>query len=281
MRTNLVRSASLALLSLACAGGCSAPQADPPAVQFDVEADAEPAGFEGDAHGFPALRDLDGKTLADGEFTQWLDGERLHARIHYDFGGAHEVQESYVIRQEPLLVQEQWSWTETRDGIVQRRFAVDFLTGTATAEKLVEGEAKTWSEHVDLEPGTAFAGAAWALAIKRVRTRLLRGEKLKFQTVGFTPQPRGATVEISYSGACEVPLSGRVLQADQFRIHAKLLWIVKAFVDVPDSQIWLAHKPPAAFLRFEGPLAEPGDPLVRVDLMPGDASGPASPARAP
>jgi hypothetical protein len=31
------------------------------------------------------------------------------------------------------------------------------------------------------------------------------------------------------------------------------------------------------FLRFEGPLAEPGDPIVRVDLPPGEPSEAASP----
>jgi hypothetical protein len=39
--------------------------------------------------------------------------------------------------------------------------------------------------------------------------------------------------------------------------------------------IWLTHEPPAAFLRWEGPLVEPDDPVVRVDLLPGGTSEPA------
>jgi hypothetical protein len=189
-----------------CAPGCASA---PPGAPLEPLAGGNPpetSGFEGDAHGFPALRNLKGESLAEGEFTQWLEGERLHQRIRYDFGSERWIEEQSVIQQEPALVQERWSWVEMRSGAVQRRFDVDFLSGDAAAEKL------------------AFAGA------------------------------------------------------DRFRIHAQVPWFARAFVEVPDSRIWLAHPPPAAFLRWEGPLAEPGDALVRVDLLPGEPSGPASPS---
>jgi hypothetical protein len=43
---------------------------------------------------------------------------------------------------------------------------------------------------------------------------------------------------------------------------------------VPDNEMWLT-KPPAGFLRLEGPLMEPDDDIIRVDLIPGAESGPA------
>ena len=276
MRPRLVRLAALVLLP--CAAGCGATASDRPAVA-PVEDDAAAAetAFEGAAHGFPALRDLEGKTLADGEFTQWLDGDRLHFRIRYDFGADHWIEERSVVRQEPTLVHERWSWTETRAGSLQRRFEADFLSGDATAQKREEDELRTWSAHVDVEPGRAFAGAAWALAIRSVRSRLVGGETIQFQTVGFTPKPRAATVEISWDGLENVPMSGRTLGGDRFRVHPRIPWYARPFVDVPDSVIWLASPPPAAFLRWEGPLAEPDDPLVRVDLLPGEPSLPSTP----
>lgn len=278
MSTRLLVLASFTLLSFHVAA-CSAQRIDPPtAMRVDLESNPETTGLEGEAHGFPALRSLEGKTLADGEFTQWLDGDRLHLKIRYDFGPDRWIEESSVIRQEPTLIQEQWSWVEMRDGSVQRRFQVDFLSGTASAEKREENELRRWTEHMDLEPGQAFAGAAWSLAIKSVRARLIHGETIPFQTVGFTPEPRGATVEITHTGLDRLTMSGRALSGDRFRIHPKIPWIIQPFVDVPDSQIWLVNTLPAAFLRWEGPLAEPGDPLVRVDLLPGEGSGPASPA---
>jgi hypothetical protein len=86
-------------------------------------------------------------------------------------------------------------------------------------------------------------------------------------------------VEITHDGVDRLPISGRSLLGDRFRIHPRIPWIARAFVDVPDSRIWLTSPAPAAFLRFEGPLAEPDDPIVRVDLLPGDPSGPAAPAK--
>ena len=47
-------------------------------------------------------------------------------------------------------------------------------------------------------------------------------------------------------------------------------------VDVPVIRIWLTL-PPAEVLRFEAPLVEPGDPTVRIDLLPRGESGPAEP----
>jgi hypothetical protein len=45
---------------------------------------------------------------------------------------------------------------------------------------------------------------------------------------------------------------------------------------VPDTQIWLT-KFPAGLLRWEGPVAEPNDAIIRVDLVPGAKSDPATP----
>jgi hypothetical protein len=281
MRTRLLRLASLGLLALAAAA-CSAPrsvQASAPPLEPDLDGTGPGFAVEGAAHGFPALRERSGKTLADGEFTQWLEGEQLHVKIRYTFGPDHWIEERSVLQQVPNLVQERWSWVDVRAGAVHRKFEIDFLAGKATAEKAGEEGSKLWSEDVDVEPGRAFAGSAWALALRAHRTRLMAGEKVELQTVGFTPKPQAAAVELSYEGLEQLPLAGRTLTGEHYRIRALVPWLVKAFVEVPDSHIWLASPPPAAFLRWEGPLAEPGDDLVRVDLLPGEPSEPAS--RAP
>jgi hypothetical protein len=276
MQTKLFRIASAVSLC-AAAGACAAPEIAPVGdLHYAAGAGPEATGIEGEARGFPALRNLKGERLADGDFTQWLAGDRLHQRIRYAFGSERFVEEESVIRQEPSLVQEHWSWVEVRGGEVERRFEVDFLSGEASAEKREDGELKRWSEQLDLLPGGAFAGAAWALALKSVRERLRGGEEIELQTVGFTPQPRAATVTVSYAGLDHLTMAGRTLAGDHFIIHPEIPLLVRAFVQVPDSQLWLASSPPAAFLRFEGPLAEPDDDLVRIDLLPGEPSAAAA-----
>jgi hypothetical protein len=270
-----------ALLSWPCfVVGCHAPLAHESAIApLEVDGDPQTRDIDGTARGYPALRDLEGRTLANGAFSQWLEGDRLHVRVRYDFSPTHWTEEQSVILQEPVFVHEHWSWIEMRDGQVYRRFEVDFRSGNATAEKWEDNELHKWTEHLDLQPGAAFAGGAWPLAIRRNRERLLRGEKVELQAVGFTPKPRSAMVEITHDGLDCVPMSDRAPVGDRYRIHPKIPWIVKPFVDAPDSLIWLTNEPPAAFLRWEGALVEPSDSIVRVDLLPGGTSGPAYPKK--
>lgn len=85
----------------------------------------EETEFHGAAHGYPALLDAGGKKLADGEFRQWLDGQKLHIIISYKFRDGRYYEESAVIRQTPSeLIQEQWSSKELRDDRPEREFAI-------------------------------------------------------------------------------------------------------------------------------------------------------------
>ena len=225
-------------------------------------------GYEGSARGFPALRDLDGRKLADGDFLQWIEGGRLHVRITYTTRGG-TIEERAVFRQRPELVQERWSLRERRNGAVYREFAIDFPARVATAMKRDEGSPKTWREEIDVTAGRAFAGFGFTLALRAVRTRLLRGEHVALQTVGFTPGPRTVDVDVSFAGTDRIRMAGRSIQGERFVVHPKVPWFAKLFVNAPDAQIWLTTPAPPGFLRFEGPLAEPGEPAIRVDLLPG------------
>jgi hypothetical protein len=94
--------------------------------------------------------------------------------------------------------------------------------------------------------------------------------------LGFNPKPRVVTVKITWQSTDHVQMSEREIRGDHFMIRPEIPAIAKVFIKVPDSQIWLTS-PPAGFLRWEGPLVEPGDEIVRVDLASGGESGPAPP----
>jgi hypothetical protein len=234
--------------------------------------------LEGAVHGFPALLDLQGRKQADGEFTQWLEAGLLHVAITYDFGGGHRVEERAVFQQEPALVQENWSWSEFQDGALARHFEVDFKAGKATAEKRKNNELKHWSKNIKVEPGRTFAGFGFALAIKTLRARLVEGQTIELQAVGFSPKPRLVAVEISYGGLDQMAMGGRTVQGDRFVVHPKISWFLRLFIKLKDSRLWFTATRPTAFLRSENPLSEPYDPMVRVDVLPGERSGPAEPA---
>jgi len=233
------------------------------------------------AHGYPGFMDINGKKLADGEFRQWMQNDRLHIVITYKFSDGELFEEKALFRQEPELIQEQWSWKETKEGQVQREFAADLTSKTASAHVHKDNENKAVSENIEVEPGRTFAGFGFTLALSNLRKRLISGEQIELKAVGFAPKPflkpMLATVKISYGGLQRMRMSGRSYRGDQFIIHPEIAAIAKLFVRVPDTKIWLTNPAPGGFLRWEGPIALPTDPIVRVDLVSDSVSGPAEP----
>jgi len=114
-----------------------------------------------------------------------------------------------------------------------------------------------------------------------LRDRLVKGEVIELKAVGFTPKPRVVTVKLAYHGTDHgtdhVPMSDRALRGEHFIVRPDIPAIAKLFIKVPDTHIWLTP-PPSGFLRWQGPLVEPNDPLVRVDLVSEGESRPARPA---
>ena len=141
---------------------------------------------------------------------------------------------------------------------------------------------KDVSKRIDIEPGRTFAGFGFSLALSNLRKRLLRGEQVQLKAVGFsdfpTLGPQVVTVTISHGGVDCMKMSGRSLKGDRFIVHPEIPFIAKFFVTVPDTKIWLTNPAPAGFLRWEGPIVLPTDPIIRVDLVSGEKSGPAKSA---
>src|SRR6266567_4660490 len=237
----------------------------------------EPAGA---AHGYPGLCDINGKKLADGEFRQWVENHRLYVVITYRFPDGRLFEEKARFRQQTELMQEQWSWKELEHGRPQREFSADLVSGMAGAH--IHKDDKDVSEKVDIEMGRTFAGFGFTIALSNLRKRLLKGEQIELKAVGFSPfptlKPQVVTVKVSHGGLDRMRMSGRLLKGDRFIIHPEVPAIAKLFINVPDTKIWLTNPAPAGFLRWEGPIVLPNDPLIRVDLLSGAKSGPAEPA---
>ena len=231
----------------------------------------------GAAHGYPGLCDSNGKKLADAEFRQWVEDDHLHVVITYRFPDGRVFEEKSQFRQGSELTQEQWSWKELAHGKPQREFTADFEARVARA--MIREDNKDVSEKIDVEPGRTFAGFGFTIALSNLRKRLLNGEQIQLKAVGFSPfptlKPQVVTVTLSYGGLNRMRMGGRALKGDQFIIHPEIPFIAKLFVKVPDTKIWLTNPVPAGFLRWEGPIVLPNDPMIRVDLLSGSKSGPA------
>jgi hypothetical protein len=238
----------------------------------------EPAGAE---HGYPGLCDINGKKLADGEFRQWVEKERLHVVITYKFPDGQLFEENALFRQQPELAQQQWSWKEFKDGKAQREFATDLLAKSASAHIRKDGETKDVSGKIDVEMGRTFAGFGFTIALANLRPRLLKGEQIELKAFGFAPEPllkpTVVPVKIWHVGLEKMKMSGRYFRGDNFVIRPQIPFVAKLFVRVPDTHIWLTAERPAGFLRWEGPIVLPNDPMIRVDLISDHVGGPAEP----
>jgi hypothetical protein len=204
--------------------------------------------FPAAARGLPELTYLDGSQKAPGEYAQWLDGETIEVRLVYRFPDGRTIEEESAFTRRPLA-QVGWAWKETRGEQVLRRFVV---------------ERKQFEE----QPGTLFAGFGFSFAIQEHLKELLSGKTVELKAAAFTPKPRVAKVALVFEGVETLHVGGRDVKARRFSIRAELPGLVKKLAHVRDHSLWLTESEPAGFLRSEGALMEPGDPLIRVDVVP-------------
>ena len=225
---------------------------------------------EGDAQAFASLTDAKGRPLADSRYSQWIEGGLLHIQTRSDFPGGRTVVEQATLRLHPQLEQESWEWSEKNGDRLVRSYQVDFKTGKAVAKRVDQG--KHWEEDLSIEPGKTFAGIGFLAAVKALRAQLAVGQHFDLRAVAMTPTPRVAAVTVTRDGPSPVRMAGRTIAGDRYTLHPDIPAIARLFVSAPDMHVWLVDSDPAAFLRFEGPLVEPGDPVIRIDLIAGPSA---------
>lgn len=228
---------------------------------------------EGTLRGFPVIRDASGRQIADGTLTQWIEDGNLHVSATYVFKDGRVVEEQTVLAQHPELAQLRWSWEERKGTEVTRSYSVDFTTGHAVAHKRGEDVREDTLDDAK-QLGHAFAGVGFMYAVKNLAGDLEKGGEVELTAVAFTPKPR--TVKVSIRRDQEGPLTtgGRTLTAERFVIHPEipLAFIAKLFVKAPDQYLWFYKPSPPAFLRADVPLAEPSDPIIRIEVIGGGPS---------
>lgn len=239
-----------------------------------------PRAQEGDAQAFTSVIDVNsGAAIADGRYAQHVESDVLHIEARFDFPDGRTAVERAALRLHPQLEQESWDWTERKGDEIVRQYQVDFRTGDAVATRV--DQHKRWKEHLDIEPGKTFAGIAFVAVIKTLREIIEPGQKIDLKAVAFTPKPRIAPVNVIRGKPEDLRMAERSIPADPYTLHPAIPAIAKLFVSAPDQHVWLFGTGPAAFLRYQGPLVEPKDPVIRIDLIPSSSANAGRPARRP
>jgi hypothetical protein len=210
------------------------------------------------------MENADGAPLGTGTVQRSREGNGLRIRTRYELTDHSRIDEEAAFLLEPHLVQQSWSWRQTRDGKLLRSYSVDFGSGQATGLKWEKGKKRTWNEHLSITPGRTFAGAGFALALEGLRDEVREGP-VRLKAVAMTPKPRVVPIQLKYAGR-EAGEHGAV---DHFVIHPSLGVLLQAIAHPPDFDLWLSAEEKPSLVSVRGLLLEPSDPVIRLRLQAG------------
>jgi hypothetical protein len=247
--------ATIAAAALACPGAALA----------EVVPVRYPEGF---SHGFLALKNPAGGTVASGDFISTTRGNRVTTHLVYRFKDGS-------IDDEVAVFSQRGHFQLISDHHVQKGPAFELplettivvATGKVTVRfKDDHGAEKTEVEQLEL-PSDLANGMLIAL-LKNVPP------SARPPTVSYlasTPKPRLVKLEIAVAPPDHFVVAGAARRATHYVLKAKIGGVSGLIAPLvgkqpPDIHVWIAGGEAPAFLRAEAPLSLDG-PLFRTELI--------------
>jgi len=248
------------LLAALCAGGASFQPAalwgEPVAVRF----------AEGVTHGYLTLRTLDGKSLADGELLQAVQGERVTSRLVFYFRDGSVQDETYVFSQHR-------SFRLLSDHLVQRgpafpmpmEVGIDGTSGMVTVRYKEDGKEKLASERLDLPPDLAN-GLIFTL-LKNIPRKT---RQIAVSLVATAPKPRLVKVVIAPVGEDPFTFGAATRQAIHYLLKVEIGGLAGVIAPLlgkqpPDIHVWVQDGTAPTFVKSRGPIYA-GGPIWEIRL---------------
>jgi len=218
-------------------------------------------------HRFMVARSENGKIIANGEFSQVVQGDEVTMRLTYHFvdgsiddetttykqGGTFRLIRNHHIQNGPFFVK-------------PVDFAVEAATGIATTRTTdKDGKIHVESEHMDL-PDDLANGFVGTLLLN------VPHNTTPFRVGMLAPVGGGRLIHILISSEGEQPFqtTGQTLKATVFRIHPELGGIVGVIARLiglqpKDVMVWVQEGEEPAVVRIVGQLGGYG-PVVNSEL---------------
>ena len=222
---------------------------------------------EGLQHGFLALRTLEGKLLADGELTQFANGDlvKTHLVFHFKDGSLYEesatfsqegkfrLQSDHVVEKGPAFKHPMETSIDVAAGRIMARYMDD------------DGKEQTVDEQLSL-PEDIANGLLFTL----VRHIEPSTPQTVVSQVAMTPKPRLVELVILPQGDYPFWSGSTKYKAVRYVVKVKIGGVAGFLAPLlgkqpPDMQIWIMRGEVPAFVKFEGPLYN-GGPIWRVEL---------------
>lgn len=222
---------------------------------------------EGALHGFLMLRAPNGDTIADGDLTQVVRGDRVTAHLVFHFKDGSAQEEASVFSQRGTfrllshhLVQKGPAFKIPMD------VAIDCSTGQVTVHYADDsGNQKVITERLKLPPD--LANGIVPTILKNIPAAT---PKTTLSMLVATPKPRVVKLMISPQGEDPFTIAGSARKAVRFEVKVDIggaAGLVAPIVgkQPPDTHIWILEGEAPAFVKSEGPMFE-GGPLWQIEL---------------
>ena len=222
---------------------------------------------EGLVHGFLALRNMAGATLADGELLQVARGDRVTSRLVFHFKDGSLRDETAVFSQRGRfqlisdhLLQKGPSFPEPLEMTIDRasgRVVVHYT------EK--DGEQKVADERMELPADLANG------MILTVLKNVGNAPPASLSMVVTTPKPRLVKLPLSVAGAESFSTGGTARKATHYVVKVEIGGVAGLVAPLvgkqpPDSHVWVLGGEAPAFVKSEGPMFQDG-PIWRIELV--------------
>jgi len=219
---------------------------------------------QGSAHGFLALRTVEGARIATGDVTQIVRGYRVTSRVVFHFRDGSLDDEATVFSQRGTFrllsdhhIQRGPSFPKPID------IFIDAVTGKVTSHA-EDGTVR--EDHLDL-PSDVANGLPPNLLLNFLPSTL----ETKLSFVAPTAKPRLISVSVKPAGKVPFSVGGTSLRAVDYVLHVELGGLAGVIAPMigkqpADYHIWILQGAAPAFIREEGQLYE-GGPIWRIEQI--------------
>lgn len=221
---------------------------------------------EGTVHGFLVLRDTERKTIASGDLTQVVRGDRLVSTLTFRFKDGSIDTETAVFSQGRNFrlisdhhVQKGPSFPHPID------ISIDASAGKVTVRSTDNGKSKVETEQLDLPPDLANG-----LLLTLLKNLPPDAAETKVSYLAATPKPRLVKLAIIRKGEETFSTAGARYSATHYVVKIELgglTGIVAPLIgkQPEDIHVWILGGKAPAFIRMEGQLYQDG-PIWNIEL---------------
>lgn len=222
---------------------------------------------EGSLHGFLMLRALNGDTIADGDLTQVVRGDRVTAHLVFRFKDGSANEETSVFSQRGTFRLLSYHLVQKGPAFkIPIDVSIDCSTGEVTVHYADDnGTQKVIAERLKLPPD--LANGIVPTILKNIPAAT---PTTTLSMLVATPKPRVVKLIISPEGEDPFTIAGSARKARRFDVKVDIggaAGVVAPLVgkQPPDTHIWILEGEMPAFLRSDGAEFE-GGPIWRIEL---------------